>query len=100
MLCYVVLCCDMLSYVMLRDINQTILYFTSDILIEITHYTLPSGVLPFYFSTDLFYYLFKNHYSATRLVRRNGYDCAAPWEVAACDLLSDALRTGGEWMTR
>ena len=55
MSCRVMSCYLMSCHIMLRDINQTILYFTSDILIEITHYTLPSGVLPFYFSTDLFY---------------------------------------------
>ena len=104
MICYVMICYVMSCHVMERDMNQTMPYFLlnfiPDILVEITHHTLTSGVLSFYFSTYLLHYMFKNYYSATRLVRKNGHDCATQWEVAACDLLSDALRTGGEWMTR
>ena len=54
------------------------------------------------FCSKIIFLFSENCTSATNLFRKKGYDKShtTRWEVSACDLLSDALRTGGEWMTR
>ena len=100
-------CNVMWCHVMRRNMMLSILYFAfysaTYFLLRLTLIlTRRWKVLLCHSRSISFTVLSKNRYSANRLFRKKGCDksCTARWEVSACDLLSDALRTGGEWMTR